>query len=76
MKTTVLLAAALALAGCGKVTWKTSRPEVPDTVGGGAMADQQRQAAETRCGPEGRVSQRAGTDGTRGSDWDCERRKP
>ena len=77
MKAAALLIVALALSSCGSVTWKKSEgPQIPETVGGRATADDQRASAEARCGPTGQVRQRNGTDGSRAGDWNCERRKP
>ena len=76
MRLALLVLAAAALTGCSTMTWKAEGPETPDTVAGRTQADQQRANAEARCGPTGEVSQRAGTDGSRGGDWNCERRKP
>lgn len=75
MRTVLFAAATLALSGCVGITINKSRPETADTVAGRAEADQQRQAAQARCGPEGAVSQRNGTDGARAGDWTCERPK-
>ena len=71
----VFLLAALALTSCG-AKLNPVDPQVPDTVAGRAAADQQRAYAESLCGPQGQVSQRDDTDGTRAGDWKCERVKP
>jgi hypothetical protein len=65
----------LALAGCG-AKLNPVDPQTPDTVAGRAAADQQRAYAESLCGPQGQVSQRDDTNGTRAGDWKCERVKP
>jgi hypothetical protein len=76
MRALALASAGLVLASCSSFRLNPHDPRTPDTVAGRAQADHQRGLAETLCGPQGTVSQRDDTDGTRSSDWNCERRKP
>ena len=76
MRKIALLGSWLMLAGCSSMTFNPYDPTTPDTSAGRATADDQRSAAELRCGAGGSVTQRDDTNGTRAGDWQCERPKP
>ena len=74
-----LLAVGLAavLGGCGSVRVKKAEPQLPDGVSRQAEAYDRSKDMEALCRSRGTVSKRDGdTDGSRATDYECERRKP
>ena len=74
-----LLAVGLAVApgGCGAVRIKKAEPQLPEGVARQAEAYDRAKDMEALCRSRGTVGRRDGdTDGSRATDYECERRKP